>query len=87
MAPDTRLFENLDQGFRALAWPNHEYVLGTNKARAGIIAKLPAGDWTVTRHDVIAKTSDVLARDARGRFPFDAPASRAVLFHWRRSEQ
>jgi hypothetical protein len=82
LAPDTSVFENLDPRFRALAWPEHEYVLGTNSARSGLVANLPPGRWTVIRHDIIAKKSTNLARDAARRFTFDAPASRAVMFHF-----
>jgi hypothetical protein len=85
LAPDVGLFSNLDGGFRGLAWPQHEYVLGTNKAHDGIVANLPPGSWTVVQHDVIAKSTTVLARNATGRFTFAAPARRAVLFHFRKN--
>ena len=65
-----------------MAWPDQEYVLGTDAAKSGIVANLGSGRWTVTRHDVIGKESLVLAKDATGRF--DAPARRAVLFHFRK---
>ena len=84
MAPGTDIFENLDGEFRSLAWPGREYLLGSNRARSGIVAHLPEGQWAVTRHDVVAKESTVLDRAASGRFVFDAPASRAVLFHFRK---
>lgn len=84
MAPDLAVFENLDGDFRGLAWPGHEYVLGTNKLRAGIVANLPPGTWSVTRHDAVARQSTVLSSAARGRFVFDAPAGRAVLFCFKR---
>jgi hypothetical protein len=87
MAPDREIFTHLDPGFRGLAWPDHEYVLGTNQAHRGMVAELPAGRWTVTRHDVIARQSVVLSPDASGRFSFDAPASRAVLFHFKRNPE
>ena len=70
---------------RGLAWPGREYVLGTNKRYEGIVARLPSGSWTVTRHDVMARLSTVLSRDATGRFRFDSPAARAVLFHFKRN--
>jgi hypothetical protein len=87
MSPDDRIFENLDAGFRGLAWDGEEYVLGTNKSRRGITARLPAGQWTVARHDVIARKSDVLTNSAAGEYRFDAPDSRAVLFHFRKSKE
>jgi hypothetical protein len=85
MAPDRGPFANLDPGFRAMSWPGREYVLGTNTARKDLVAELPPGTWTVTRHDVIAKESVMLSTSAAGRFTFDAPASRAVLFHFKKN--
>lgn len=84
MAPDLSIFSNLDEASRGMAWPAQEYVLGTNQARRGIIAQLPSGEWTLMRHDIVAKQSATLAASASGRFVFDAPASRAVLFHFRK---
>ncbi len=46
---------------------------------------IPAGTWTVSRDDTIAKEKVLLATDASGRFVFDSPASRAVLFHFKRT--
>jgi hypothetical protein len=86
MAPDTSAFDNLDHGFRGLAWEGREYALGTNKQRDDIVAKLPAGEWTVVRHDVMHKTSQSLSDRAQGTFTFDAPASRAVLVHFKKNE-
>ncbi|HET6568685.1 MAG TPA: hypothetical protein VFG50_12025, partial [Rhodothermales bacterium] len=82
--PDLGIFSNLDDGFRGMAWAGREYVLGTNQAHQGIVADLPPGTWRVTRYDVIAKQAEVLRTDAQGRFTFDAPESRAVLFHFER---
>jgi hypothetical protein len=84
MSPDRSTFEGLPDGSRVLAWPGHEYALGTNAERRGIVARLPAGTWTVRRHDVIARTSETIATKASGHYRFDSPASRAVLFHFRR---
>jgi len=69
---------------RAMARPGHEYVLGTSKAQEGLAADLPPGTWEVRRFDVIAMKEEVLSREARGRFAFAAPASRAVLFHFKK---
>lgn len=77
-------FGNADAGFRALAWADHEYVLGTNKAQAGITVALPEGRWRITRHDVLAMISTTLAENVTGSFSFESPASRAVLFHFKR---
>jgi len=85
MTPDLSIFSNLNADFRGLAWPGHEYVLGTNKAHKDIEADLPAGTWTVTRYDIINKTEKTLSRAARGKFTFDAPKSRAVLFHFKKN--
>jgi hypothetical protein len=83
MAPDLSIFSNLDPGFRGMAWPGREYVLGTNNSHAGIVANLPDGVWTATQYDVIARKATTLTTQARGRFVFDAPDSRAVLFHFK----
>jgi Domain of unknown function (DUF5060)/Protein of unknown function (DUF4038) len=85
MAPDLSIFSNLDPGFRALAWPGHEYVLGTNKARKHVVTNLPAGTWTVTRYDIISKQAETLSEAVHGRFAFDAPDSRAVMFHFKKN--
>jgi hypothetical protein len=84
MSPDVRIFENLDSGFRGMAWNGEEYVLGTNKAHRSIVAKLPPGQWAVARHDLNERESVVVAHDASGKYEFDSPDSRAVLFHFRK---
>lgn len=83
---DTNLgiFQNIDREFRAMEWPGHEYVLGTNKAHKSIRAKLPRGKWQVRRYDIIAKKQKQLSFGATGTFTFDAPDSRAVLFHFKK---
>lgn len=85
MAPDLSIFSNLDGGSRGLAWPGHEYVLGTSKARKGIVANLPEGVWTITRYDIINKQGETLSQTANGLFAFDAPDSRAVMFHFNKN--
>jgi hypothetical protein len=80
----TGIFLNVDREFRALEWPGHEYVLGTNKAHKGILAKLPEGQWQIIRYDLIAKEQKQLSFGAAGTFSFDAPDSRAVLFHFKK---
>jgi hypothetical protein len=85
MAPDTSIFSNLHRDFRALAWPGHEYVLGTNKARINIVANLPDGTWAIKRYDIINKKEKTLNESASGRFTFDATGSRAVMFHFKRN--
>ena len=85
MAPDRSIFSNLDEDFRGMAYPERAYVLGTNAARRDIVADLPEGTWTVTRLDVIGKEVKTLTRQAEDRFTFDAPARRAVLFHFERN--
>lgn len=80
------IFTGAPDGFRAMRWAGNEYVLGTDTAQAGVAAQLPEGHWEVRRFDVIARDERVLARDARGDFTFDAPDSRATLFHFKRVE-
>ena len=84
MVPDLSIFSNVDKDFRGMAWPGHEYVLATNGAHQAVVAHLPAGTWKVTRLDVMQKTAVLLSEDARRRFAFDAPSSRAVLFHFKK---
>ncbi|KPK48106.1 MAG: hypothetical protein AMK72_07500 [Planctomycetes bacterium SM23_25] len=86
MAPiDTGdLVSGAGKNCRAMAWPGNEFVLGTSGVQEGLAANLPAGPWEVRRFDVIAMKEEVLARGARGRFTFAAPASRAVLFHFKK---
>ena len=86
MSPDTSAFENLDKRFRALAWPGREYILGTDAEKPGLAVNLPKGVWTATRHDLISKQSHILSQSAKGRFIFDAPPTRAVLFHFKRTD-
>lgn len=83
MAPGRDIFSNLAEGFRGMAWPGHEYVLGTNEAHQGLTAQLPSGSWKVTRYDMINKVETTLSENAVGRFVFDSPGSRAVLFHFK----
>jgi Domain of unknown function (DUF5060)/Protein of unknown function (DUF4038) len=86
MQPDLAIFGNLDAGFRAMSWPGEEYVLGTNKPRKELIANLPEGQWTVTRYEIFSHQATTLSEDAAGRFAFDSPDSRAVLFHFKKKE-
>jgi hypothetical protein len=85
MSPDVSIFENLDPSFRGLAWPRNEFALGTNRHHQGITARLPAGKWTVTQYDLINLKTTALSINASGTFTFDAPDSRAVLFHFKQS--
>ena len=78
------IFTHVAPTFRVLAWPQREYVLGTNAARKDVRATLPSGLWRITRYDAIARTATVLADDASGVFTFNTPNSRAVLFHFQR---
>jgi hypothetical protein len=84
VAPRESIFANAGPGARAMAWPGQEFVLGTSEAQAGVVANLPAGFWQIKRFDAIAMEEKTLADDAAGTFTFDAPASRAVLFHFKR---
>ncbi len=79
------IFGNTDGGFRAMEWAGNEYVLGTDAARAGVTASLPSGTWQVRRFDVIAKAETTLSTAASGTYAFDAPSSRAVLFHFKKT--
>ena len=76
------IFTNLHKSFRAMGWPENEYVLATNKSHKNIKANLPPGKWQITRYDVIGKEAECLSKTATGTFIFNAGASRAVLFHF-----
>jgi hypothetical protein len=77
-------FKGLPESARAMASADgREIVLGTREAAKGIAASLPAGAWYIVRYDVVAMEEKVLAEGADGRFTFAAPASRAVLFHFK----
>ena len=76
------IFSNAHRDSRALEWPQRGYVLGTNHARSAIRVSLPDGKWQVTRHDAIRKETRLLIADASSQYTFDAPESRAVLFHF-----
>jgi len=84
MAPDRSIFSNLDPDFRGLAWHGREYVLGTNKSQKKIIANLPKGNWLVKSYDIINKNTKTISGNAHGSLTFDAPGSRAVMFHFKR---
>jgi hypothetical protein len=85
MAPGTGIFSNLHPDFRGLAWPGHEYVLGTNKSHRDIVANLSDGTWTIKRYVIISKKEKTLSKSASRSFTFDAPDSRAVMFHFKRN--
>ena len=77
------IFGNAPDGARTMHWPGRQYVLGTNKAHAGVIANLPPGNWKVMRFDVISRQEPALAGAHGGAYIFDSPPSRAVLFHFK----
>ena len=85
MTPDLGIFSNLHENFRGLAWSGREYVLGTDQQHSNIVADLPTGTWTVKRYNIINKQAKNLSENARGRFTFDAPNSRAVMFHFKKN--
>ena len=80
------IFENIHRNFRALQWPQREYVLGANEAHKNIRARLPKGKWQVTCYDLINRTEKLLSSGATGAFTFNAPNSRAVLFHFKKNQ-
>ena len=81
------IFANVHPDFRALAWPDHEYVLGTNRARTDLRAELPTGRWEVTCYDAIAKDHKRLASEVSVTFEFDSPKSRAAFVHFKRIDR
>jgi hypothetical protein len=81
------IFQDLEDSFRVLSWPGHEYVLGSNQEKNGIQARLPAGIWKVTQYDVTAMEEKLLSASATGSFHFNVPASRAVITYFRKIEE
>lgn len=79
------IFGNTDAGYRVLQESGNEIVLGTDVARAGVTATLPAGTWQVKGFDVIAKSETLLSSTASGTYVFNAPASRANFFHFKKT--
>ncbi len=82
MAPiviNKSIFDAANKSFKAMQWEEQEYVLATDTS-GEITAKLPAGKWEVTRFEAISKVKTNLSSTASGSFKFEAPASRAVLF-------
>ncbi|MEQ1825950.1 MAG: DUF5060 domain-containing protein [Pirellula sp.] len=84
MEPDRSIFPGLNENFRAMAWKENEYVLGTNR-QGESVAMLPRGEWTITQSDVIARQRSILSKTASGKFVFRTPDSRAVLFHFQKN--
>ncbi|MBN2091378.1 DUF5060 domain-containing protein [candidate division KSB1 bacterium] len=80
----TSIFSNIHDTFRALEWPGQEYVLGTNQAQNGIIARLPAGSWQIKQFDLMKMEEKFLSGQWTDHFKFNSPDSRAVLFHFKR---
>jgi len=86
-AQDGRLgpFENVHPDFRALAWPGHEYVLGTNRPWTAIRVSPGPGRWELWCYDLLAKRRRLVAGGISGSVSFDAPRSRAALFHLKKT--
>lgn len=85
MQPGDSIFKDLPSGFRALAWEGNEYVLGSD-AEARVNVMLPDGTWSITQYDVLAMKRKVIDERASGAVTIDAPASRAVMFHLKRTD-
>jgi hypothetical protein len=69
---------------RAMQWEGNEYLLGTEAAQDGIKANLPSGTWIIKSYDAVAKRESILSENAKGAYTFNAPASRAVFFHFKK---
>jgi hypothetical protein len=76
---ETSIFQHIHDTSRALQWKGNEYVIGTDRQKDDIIAKLPEGVWRVVQFDIINKSTKVIAEAASGNFTFDVPDSRAVI--------
>ncbi len=80
----TGIFGNISDQFRSIQWGKNEYLLGTNAAHKDITAELKTGQWQVKMYDLMAMTEKTLTTSATGDYVFDAPDSRAVLFHFKK---
>ena len=83
---NTSIFRNIKDTFRALEWAENEYVLATNQGQKQIEARLPKGEWEVTLYDIIAMEERLISSEAKNRFNFDTPDSRAVLVHFKKKD-
>jgi hypothetical protein len=83
---ETSIFQFIHDSSRAMQWDNEEFVIGTDKAKNGLVAKLKDHEYTVMQFDVINKTEKVIARDATGDYKFDVPDSRAVITFFKRNK-
>jgi len=81
------MFHNLHPDFRVMRQGKEQYVLGTNQAKKEVLANLPEGNWEVKMYDIIAKQEKVIAKSASGKFTFDAPDSRAMIFHFKKADE
>ncbi len=78
------IFTGVNAESRAMQSPGAEYLLATDASHQGIAARLPDGRWDVRQFDMLSRHEAMLGRGVRGIFTFDAPDSRATLFHFRR---
>jgi len=75
----TSIFRNIDDTFRALTDDGDAYVLGSNKLKKGVTARLPEGRWKIVQYDLINLERHVLYEQATGAVDFEVPDSRAVI--------
>ena len=85
-APSATIFRDAPDGFRVLAEPGRQYVLGSDTAAAAIHADLPPGRWHVVQVDLVGRTETVLAERASGPFRFSTPGSRAAITIFRNED-
>ncbi len=79
------IFAGIHPDFRAMQWAGREYLLATNRPKDQVRAELPAGKWQVRRYELMNMDILEITAATQGRFIFDAPDSRAVLFHFKRT--
>ena len=84
--PVADVFTGAPRQFRLLGWAGREYILGSNQQASGIRARLAEGQWQVTQVDLMGMSTRTVAEKASGSFTFGAPASRAVLTHFRKRD-
>lgn len=78
------IFRDIEDSFRVMVWPGNEYVLGSNRKKSGIEARLPEGTWEVVQYNLVTMKVKNLTFSASGSFRFDVPDSRAVITHFRK---
>jgi hypothetical protein len=82
--PEKSIFRKAGPGARAMEWADNEYLLAVSGPQTDVLARLPRGGWRATCYDLMTMEEVSLGATVSGLVSFDVPASRAVLFHFKR---